>query len=192
MRFVAGSFDALAPEVLLGQAHYRYRVFVERLGWDLKVTNDLEFDQFDRPDTLYVVAQDDDGAIIGTARLLPTTWPYLLAEIFPRLLGDVPAPCSNEIWELSRFAAVDLQDKTGSALSQFSSPAAVGLLHAAMRAAARRGARQLITVSPLGVERLLRKAGFRAWRTAPPVIVDGHPLVSILIDVAGDVQEVTS
>lgn len=45
MRFVAGSFDALAPEVLLGQAHYRYRVFVERLGWGLKVTNDLEFDQ---------------------------------------------------------------------------------------------------------------------------------------------------
>jgi acyl homoserine lactone synthase len=174
----------------MGQAHYRYRVFVERLGWDLKFVNGLEFDQFDRADTLYVVAQDDDGAIIGTARLLPTRWPYLLAEVFPRLLGDMPAPYSHDIWELSRFAAVDLQENTGCALSQFSSPTAVGLLQASLRAAARRGARQLITVSPLGVERLLRKAGFRAWRAAPPAIVDGHPLVSILIDVTSDVPEV--
>jgi len=182
MRFVAGASDTLAHEVFEIQARYRHKVFVEMLGWDLRVTDGLEVDQFDRDDTLYVVAQDEDGRVNGTARLLPTTQPYLLAEVFPELLGGLPAPHSPDIWELSRFAAVDFNEKNCTALSQFSSPTAVGLLKATQRAAAQRGARQLITVSPLGVERLLRKAGFRAYRTAPPVIVGGQPLVSILID----------
>jgi hypothetical protein len=84
MRFIAGSSDGLSPEVFRGHAQYRYKVFVEKLGCKLKARDGLEFDEFDRPDTLYVVAQDDDGAVIGTAHLLPTTRPYLLAELRKR------------------------------------------------------------------------------------------------------------
>jgi N-acyl-L-homoserine lactone synthetase len=84
---------------------------------------------------------------------------------------------------LSRFAAVDFSAGKTTALSQFSSPVAVGLLSAALRVAADRGAERLITVSPLGIERLLRRAGFRAHRAAPPCIVDGHPLFAALIEV---------
>lgn len=182
MRFFAGAFDALQPELYSRHARYRYKVFVEKLGWQLHAEGGLEFDQFDRDDTLYVLAQDEDGNVAGTARLLPTTRPYLLASVFPQLLGELPAPCSPGVWELSRFAAVDFEQKDYTALSQFSSPTAVGLLQAVLRAAEDRGARRLITVSPLGIERLLHKAGFRAYRAAPPVIVDGQPLVSILID----------
>ena len=92
-------------------------------------------------------------------------------------------PSSPAVWELSRFAAVDLAARRTSALSQFSSPIAVGLLRAAIRVAADRGAERLITVSPLGIERLLRRAGFHAHRAAPPCIVDGHPLFAALIEV---------
>jgi N-acyl-L-homoserine lactone synthetase len=35
----------------------------------------MELDQFDRPDARYLVAYDDHDAVIGTARLLPTTRP---------------------------------------------------------------------------------------------------------------------
>ncbi len=33
-------------------ARYRHKVFVERLGWQLRCENALEYDQFDRHDTV--------------------------------------------------------------------------------------------------------------------------------------------
>jgi acyl homoserine lactone synthase len=182
MQFIASASSGLTPELIMGNAAYRYRVFVEKLGWDLNTENGLELDQFDRADTLYVIARGDDDEVIGTARLLPTTRPYLLSEVFPQLLHGLRAPCSPQIWELSRFAAVDFNARATSALSHSSSPATVGLLRAAMRAAQERGAQRMITVSPIGVERLLRKLGLRAHRAAPPCMVGGQSLVSLYIE----------
>ena len=183
MKFVAGVSDTLPSGLYRRHARFRYKVFVERLGWQLRGCDGLEFDDFDREDTLYVIAQDDAGRLTGSARLLPTTRPYLLSVVFPQLLWGAAAPCSPAIWELSRFAAMDFDAKDCGALSQFSSPTTLALLEAALGSARERGAQQLITVSPLGVERLLRKLGIRACRAAPPLIVDGQPLVSLLIDV---------
>ena len=163
---------------------FRYQVFVETLGWKLASPGEgIELDEYDRPDTMYVIARDESGDVTGSARLLPTTRPYLLGEVFPQLLQGQPVPASAKIWELSRFAAVDFSARRTSALSQFSSPVAVGLLRAALRVAGERGAERLITVSPLGIERLLRRAGFIAHRAARPCIVDGHPLFAALIEI---------
>jgi acyl homoserine lactone synthase len=181
MRFSFGVAANLAPELVALHAQYRYRVFVEKLGWDLKAHNGLELDQFDREDTLYVVGLDAADDVIGTARLLPTTRPYLLSEVFPQLLGAQTAPCSPAVWELSRFAAVDFDTPARDALVRSSSPVTVGLLLAALRAARERGAVSLITVSPVGVERLLRNIGVTAWRAAPPREVGGQALVAIYI-----------
>jgi N-acyl-L-homoserine lactone synthetase len=181
--FIAGTPGGLTPDLMVGLARFRYQVFVEMLGWQLQTPGDgLELDQFDRPDTVYVIARDESGDVAGSARLLPTTRPYLLGDVFPQLLHGQPVPATSAIWELSRFAAVDFSATKTSALSQFSSPVAVGLLRAAMRCAAERGAERLITVSPLGIERLLRRYGFRAHRAAPPLVVDGHPLFACLIE----------
>lgn len=164
-------------------ARYRHRVFVQRLGWKLPCAGEKEYDQFDRDDTVYVVAQDEAGEVTGTARLLPTTSPYLLREVFPQLLHGLPPPESAETWELSRFAAVDLKAPAAKEAGQFSSPAATALLRAALDCAAARGARRLVTVSPVGVERLLRRAGFAMRKIAPPVVVDGAPLFACCIDI---------
>ncbi len=181
MNIVTGTPADLSLEVMAGVARYRHRVFVEKLGWQLRCENELEYDQFDRDDTVYVVAHNRDHEVVGTARLLPTTRPYLLDEVFPQLLQGLEAPHSPDVWELSRFAAVDFSDQGSSALAQFSSPIAVGLLQACLECAARHGAKRFITVSPLGVERLLRIAGFRAHRLAPPTIVDGNPVFACSI-----------
>jgi N-acyl-L-homoserine lactone synthetase len=181
--FIAGTSGGLTPDLMIGLARFRYQVFIEMLGWQLQTADgDQELDQFDRPDTVYVIARDESGDIAGSARLLPTTRPYLLGDVFPHLLHGQPPPATSAIWELSRFAAVDFSAARTSALSQCSSPVAVGLLRAAIRCAAERGAERLITVSPLGIERLLQRYGFRAYRAAPPVIVDGHPLFACLIE----------
>lgn len=183
MHLIADVSARLPHAVIRGQAQYRHKVFVQTLHWNLPCRDGIESDQFDRQDTVYVVALDDDDEVVGTARLLPTTRPYLLSEVFPGLLGGQPPPCSPEVWELSRFAAVDFAAKTRSAATQFSAPTASALLRAALDVAASHGAQRLVTVSPVGVERLLRNAGFAAKRMAPAVTIGGQALVSIVIEV---------
>lgn len=177
MEFIAGTSERLSEELLVGLARYRHKVFVETLGWDVPTQMGMELDQFDRPDTVYVVARDQ-GRLVGVARLLPTSRPYLLDEVFPQLMNGTPPPKSEDVWELSRFAAAGRQPSSG----QLSSSTAIGLLHAAQDCAVRHGASRLIMVTALGVERLLRKAGFRAYRAGPPQIIDGQPVFACWID----------
>ncbi|MEB0113932.1 acyl-homoserine-lactone synthase [Variovorax sp. LG9.2] len=183
MEILAGRPGHLAQHVLDDVGRYRYKVFVETLGWDLVTHQGLEKDQFDHDETLYIAARDEAAQVVGVARLLPTTSPYLLGEVFPQLLGGAAPPCDSRVWELSRFAAVDFNAPHGNALSQFSSEVAVGLLEKAIEVAAAHGAERIITVSPLGIERLLRREGFQAHRAAPPMIVDGHPIFACWIEV---------
>jgi acyl homoserine lactone synthase len=184
MRMQSGMKQTLPHPLYQQLGVYRHDVFIERLGWTLKVRDGLELDQFDRDDdTVYVVAQHDDGSISGCARLLPTVGPYLLSEVFPQLLNGLMPPSSPDVWELSRFAAVDLSTKSGQGASaQYSSPVALALLRAAMDCAHQLGAKRLITVSPVGVERLLNRAGIAAHRAGPPMIVNGHALTACWIE----------
>lgn len=183
MRLVSGAPKNLPEGLYSKVARYRHKVFVERLGWQLQTNGEVELDQFDRPDTVYVVAQNESGDIFGCARLLPTTHPYLLKEIFPQLLNGLPPPCSPEIWELSRFSAMNFNSRTTSALTQFSASITARLLQESIACAAAHGAKRLITVSPTGIERLLRRSGVQAHRAGPPIIVDGHPLFACWIEI---------
>lgn len=180
---ISGSELILPHDVYYKAGKYRKKVFIETLGWDLQIRDEMELDQFDRPDTLYMVSQDDAGIVNGCARLLPTDRPYLLGEVFPELMQGQPIPCSPDVWELSRFAAVDFNARGGSPLAQFSSGIAVQLLRQAITCAAEHGAKRLITVSPIGIERLLRHTGVHAHRAGPPMIIDGHPIFACWIDV---------
>ncbi len=182
MNITSGTTERL-PEILLTRiSSYRHRVFVETLGWELQTRDGMELDQFDRPDTVYVVAQDGQGHVNGCARLLSTDRPYLLGEVFPQLLNGMPPPCTPEVWELSRFAAIDFNGSL-STKGQFSSPIAIRLLQESIASAASHGAKRLITVSPLGIERLLRRAGFHSHRAGPPMIIDGHPIFACWIEI---------
>lgn len=183
MHLVTGSQDGLPQGIFSKVSRYRHEVFIERLGWDLPVQDGMELDQFDRPDTVYVAAQDDEGNVVGCARLLPTTKPYLLQEVFPQLLNGLDPPCSEDVWELSRFAALDLKGVDAKDKGRISSPIALNLGRETIAYAAARGAKRLITFTYLGVERLFRHAGINAHRAGPPVMVDGVPLIACWIEV---------
>ncbi|MDP2228610.1 MAG: acyl-homoserine-lactone synthase [Moraxellaceae bacterium] len=183
MQIIAGNTVNLPEGVFARVSSYRHHVFVEKLGWELDCHDGLELDQFDRPDTVYVVAQDNEERIQGCARLLPTTQSYLLSEVFPQLLNGAPAPNSPDIWELSRFAAVDLNNPSGTTNRQFSSDLAIKLLRESIKVAKSKGAKRLITVSPLGIERLLSRAGFSMHRAGPPMLIAGkYPIFACWID----------
>lgn len=81
----------------------RKSVFVDLLGWDIPVlAGQYEIDQFDGPQTLYLIAAEPDGTHLGSMRLLPTSGPNLLGDIFDCLCEGAP-PASETVWEISRF-----------------------------------------------------------------------------------------
>ena len=162
-------------------AHYRHRIFVEQLGWRLPSADDrFERDQYDRDDTVYVVAHDESGAICGCARLLPTSSPYLLQDLFPSLLADGMAPPrAADVWELSRFAASTSDGTFGEDAGAW---AVRPMLASVVECAVKLGARQLIGVTFLSMERLFRRIGVHAHRAGPAQRIDGRMVVACWID----------
>ncbi|MGN6233618.1 MAG: acyl-homoserine-lactone synthase [Trinickia sp.] len=182
--------DGALPEDLdAALAHYRHRIFIEQLGWRLPCADGrFERDQYDRDDTVYVVAHDESGSICGCARLLPTTEPYLLQELFPTLLADgIEPPKAAAVWELSRFAAGTSDGMAGEDTGAW---AVRPMLAAVVECAAKRGVRQLIGVTFLSMERLFRRIGVHAHRAGPAQRVDGRMVVACWIDL--DVQTLTA
>jgi acyl homoserine lactone synthase len=178
---VTGTRSQLSPSLEVALASYRHEVFIEALHWQLPVENGLERDQFDRPDTLYVVGKSACGSVCGCARLLPTTQAYLLDEVFPDLMNGAPSPHASDVWELSRFSTKATNET--SAPSRDEARRRFCMLFAAVvEAAIEQGATRLITFTALGVERILRSIGMHAHRVGPPQLIDGAPVLAMWIE----------
>lgn len=65
----------------------RYRVFKQRLDWDVQVSGDMEVDEFDVLRPVHLLHRSTDGQIQGCVRLLPSMGPTMLRDTFPILLG---------------------------------------------------------------------------------------------------------
>ena len=87
--------------------YFRIRadVFAKRLGWDVSVANEQERDRFDEIDPLYLLSVDPvSGRVRGGMRVLPTTGPNMLRDVFPMLLEPGEVVENATTWEISRFA----------------------------------------------------------------------------------------
>jgi N-acyl-L-homoserine lactone synthetase len=81
----------------------RKRVFVDLMSWNIPVTNDLEIDEFDNKKAIYLVVEDEiNGHHLGSLRLLPTTSPHILGNIYPHLCENT-VPIESNIYEITRF-----------------------------------------------------------------------------------------
>lgn len=179
-QYSAGTRQQLSTQLFAQIGRYRHDIFIQQLNWGLNAVDGMELDEFDGPDAVYVCAHDEGGQVSGVARLLPTTAPYLMEKAFPQLWGGQQLPRDPKIWELSRFAATS--SHPGEAIGhQASALHASELLHRVMRVASMLGAQMLITVSPVGMERLLRLNAFHAMRNGAPAWVGGELLVSLSI-----------
>lgn len=154
------------PDLIAGMHRLRYRVFRDRLNWDVSVSGYMEVDAYDALEPTYIIAVDE-GTVVGCARLLPTTGPTMLANTFQALLGSYPPPRSDKIFESSRFCvdtsasdnvtAVGLRDATFSLLA--------GVLEWGLS----QDQEAVVTVTDVRFERILRRAGWPLERFAPPV-----------------------
>lgn len=154
--FVAGRLNDLPSDIRQHLGTFRHQVFVQRLHWEIPgLARDAtsEWDEFDEDATVHLVALSADDEVCGCARLMPTTGPYLLRDVFPALAGPGRLPSSSSIWEMSRFAGSGLPDhRTGST-------SGMSLFPYAMTLALSFGATRVIGVVSRSIARLYRRFG---------------------------------
>lgn len=138
-------WDALASMHQLRRA-----VFSERLGWNVTVVNGLELDQLDLPEAHYLVHYAPDGRVNACTRLLPTTGPYLLADVFAELV-DGEMPRAHDIWESTRFCA-----DPATAPANIAAILMAGMLEFGLFT----GLRGYVSVSDIRMEPIMRRAGW--------------------------------
>ncbi len=133
----------------------RARVFRDRLQWDVNVNEGLEVDHYDSLGPSYLLSRAE-GRVQGCVRLLPSTGPNMLADIFPFLLDGAPLPRDAAIWESSRFALEYLPGaaRTGSGLADTTFELFAGMIEFGLS----RSLKAIVTVTDIRVERILKRA----------------------------------
>ena len=170
-------------ELTMGMHRLRGRVFKERLDWDVSVSGGLEIDQYDTYRPTYLLALEQ-GEVVGSVRLLPTTGPNMLADTFPVLLDGHAAPKAARIWESSRFC-VDTKNVATTAENGLRE--ATFLLFAAMIEWGQQCDLQAIaTVTDLRMERILRRAGWHLDRLGTPRQIGATKAVAGLLPITND------
>lgn len=144
----------------------RYRVFKERLDWDVQISGDIEVDEFDALQPAYLIQRASDGRVQGCVRLLPSIGPTMLREIFPILLDGALAPASPAIRASSRFP-LDLHPgmpKTTHGLATTTCELFAGMIEFGLS----RELTEIVTVTDARMERILGRAGWPLRRIGRP------------------------
>ncbi len=92
----------------------RHHLYVERRGWSaLRREDGREIDQFDTADAVYLLGLDETGAVTGGTRLIPTTAPHLMRDVFAHAVTLGEIPCSDSVFEWTRyFLTREPEDRT--------------------------------------------------------------------------------
>jgi acyl homoserine lactone synthase len=170
------------PDALRPMFNLRKRVFHDLLGWQVAVRDDIEIDQFDDINPIYILSYTPGTRHLrGALRLLPTLGPNMLDDTFPELLGDSPPIRSPSIWESSRFC-IDpeiSQDRSSNQVTV----AAAELMCAVGELAATSGIGRIVTVTDVFLERMFRRMGCPGERIGAPLRIGSVHAVAVGWDV---------
>lgn len=133
----------------------RARVFRDELGWDVEVYNGKEFDKYDAEENVYLLSVNQQHVIDGALRLMPTSGPTLLTDVFSELVPSDMALRSPHLWEASRFCVC----RTHSPLHKGIATAAWHLVIGAAEFGVQAGIDALVLIYDERVRRLCRILG---------------------------------
>jgi len=170
-----------ASRKLDGMFRLRHEVFKERLDWEVGSQAGKERDMFDDLDPVYIVCEHA-GEVLGSWRLLQTTRPYMLKDVFPELLYGQPAPEAPDVWEISRFA-VSKRMANNESLGTINTVTNL-LLEQLFNFAARREISRIVAVADVRFERILKRAGLLTQRFGPPMQIGVTRAISGYADVS--------
>jgi acyl homoserine lactone synthase len=158
LKLIESSYASFFPKEIEAMFRNRAQTFSDRLGWEVVVKDGYERDRFDDANPLYLVSIDPNTEEYwGSLRLLPTTGPNMLRDVFPQLLdGDYVE--SATIWESSRICAntsPGQPDRNKSGVNYVLSELILGIGEVAVAA----GLTQIVSVFDARIYRVLRAAG---------------------------------
>ncbi len=135
----------------------RARVFGDRLGWEVEITDGREIDQYDAMDPAYVIGVNDDNRVVSCVRALQTTGPHMLSDVFSAILGGEPPLRSPRLWESTRFCVdTDVLDRSKSRNSI--GYATCELMAASLEYARESGIADIVTVIDPIMDRVLKRS----------------------------------
>ncbi|HEX2366745.1 MAG TPA: acyl-homoserine-lactone synthase, partial [Bradyrhizobium sp.] len=59
--------------------------------------------QFDTPAAVYMLWRDEAKQTRAIARLIPTSQPYMIQQLWPESITDGELPSRDDVWEITRF-----------------------------------------------------------------------------------------
>jgi len=154
---VHGKNNDCHTKLLDNMFQLRAKVFADRLGWDVNVKNGFERDRFDDINPLYLLSIGSQGQLNGSLRLLPTTGPNMLTDVFSKILDKGDEVRSPLIWESSRFCVSDNAgaERSDNRLNYTTGELLAGLCEVGMKA----GLQSIVTVYDARIKRVVRIAG---------------------------------
>lgn len=103
----AANRDRYRPQ--LAQMHrQRHEVFVDGLGWrELRRPDGLDVDEYDTDDTVYLLALNDEGEVVGSTRMNPTWSRHQLEDggALRQRFSHMEPPRGPTVWEGSRLVS---------------------------------------------------------------------------------------
>jgi len=167
----------------------RKKVFIDMKGWSLPHTDEMEFDQYDTPQSRSVVIHEF-GQVLGGVRLLPTTarcgcYSYMIRDAQLGLIDDIPqhllyerAPVAPHIWEATRlFVSQNIPTEQRLALQ-------TRLMLEMANAARIEGASHVIGIVPTIFQRWLSRIGIGALPLGPKLDINGDKTQAAVMHVA--------
>ena len=174
LHFIEGDLANKADHATLIEAMHRNRADVfgpKGHNWAVHILGGWEVDVFDNAEPLYVISTGDNLTYHGSLRLLPTTGPNMLRDVFPQLL-DGGVLESATIWESSRICVA------GVAVANILHELVLGIGEVCRRA----GLTQIVSVFDPLVLRRLRGIGLKVDIIGTPQRIGGVMCYAGLFD----------
>ncbi len=155
----------------------RKYIFKDRMQWDVDISKDgLEIDEYDLPETVYILVRDELDRVSGVWRMLPSSSPSMIRDIWPEFLEEFPIPIRNDTWEVSRFGVHVYGDDPREHVRQVSKITAQ-LITGLLTVCHMTGIKNIYTMYNPQVGRSVRKIGFIPEETSGEFPVDGNPSI---------------
>ena len=84
----------------------RHDIYVHEKRWRDPSASGLEIDQFDHGGAAYLIGFEEDGTLVGGTRLIPSSQPHMVSEVFASYCDLEPIPNRTDVAEWTRAFVV--------------------------------------------------------------------------------------
>lgn len=168
IRIIYGHERHNYPEIIDSMHRLRKQVFHDRLKWEVPTKGEWEIDSFDDEDPLYVLCLDEDERLQGSLRLLPTTGPNMLKDVFGAIVDNIGMVSNPFVWESSRFC-VRMPGGMDQRQSKLISKVTVELIAGMGEVGVLAGLEHIVTVYDATLRRIIRQTGCNEELIGSPV-----------------------